>query len=101
MAARLGCTAAAALLLAAPAARADEPAKPPAKADAPKSRALDPLKLPPGTVIVISDNPRDALQNVEAVVLTLDEYGKLLDAAEQSKRQAAADRPELPSVCRL
>src|SRR5947208_1475718 len=80
--------------------RADEPAKPAPKAP-PAGRTLDPAKLPPNAVIIVSDNPRDALQNVDAVVLTPDEYKKLLDAAEQAKRLAAPDKPEPPSVCRL
>ena len=64
----------AALLIASlsPCADADEPAK---------SRSLDPAKLPPNAVIIVSDKPADALQNVDAVVLTPDEYKKLLDAA--------------------
>jgi hypothetical protein len=74
----------------------DEPAKP-----APKSRTLDPAKLPPNAVIIVSDNPREALQNVDAVVLTPDEYKKLLEAAEHAKRLANPDKPEPPSVCRL
>src|SRR5947209_4830557 len=86
----------AALLVALPGLRADEPANP-----APKSRSLDPAKLPPNAVIIVSDNPRDALQNVDAVVLTPDEYKKLLDAAEQARRLATPDKPEPPSVCRL
>ena len=76
--------------------RADEPAK-----SAPKSRSLDPAKLPPNAVIIVSDNSKDALQNVDAVVLTPDEYKKLLEAAEQAKRLATPDKPESPSVCRL
>src|SRR5947199_6965648 len=86
----------AALMLAVSIVRADEPVKP-----APGGRSLDPAKLPPNAVIIVSDNPRDALQNVDAVVLTPDEYKKLLDAAEQGKRLAAPDKPEPPSVCRL
>jgi hypothetical protein len=86
----------AALLLALAGLRADEPVKP-----APKSRSLDPAKLPPNAVIIVSDNPRDALQNVDAVVLTPDEYKKLLDAAAEVKRLGTPDKPEPPSVCRL
>src|SRR5437762_435882 len=85
---------------------ADEPGDPrsgyPAAPKPPSGgRSLDPAKLPPNAVIIVSDNPRDALQNVDAVVLTPDEYKKLLDAAEQGKRLAAPDKPEPPSVCRL
>ncbi len=77
-------------------------AQPPAKATDPKAgRTLDALKVPPGTVIVISDNPREAFQHVDAVVLSPDEYRRLVEAAEQSKRPAAPDRPEVPSVCRI
>src|SRR5688572_16293328 len=66
---------------------AQEPPRPSPKAPTPEAgrspgRGLDPAKLPPNAVIVISDNPRDALQNVEAVVLSPEEYRKLLDAAE-------------------
>ena len=87
-----------AMLIVVAAARADEQAKPAAK---PPARTLDPAKLPANAVIIVSDNPRDALQNVDAVVLTPEEYKKLLDAAEQAKRLAAADKPEPPTLCRL
>jgi hypothetical protein len=72
--------------------RADEPAK---------TRSLDPAKLPPNAVIIVSDKPADALQNVEAVVLTPEEYKKLLEAAEKARRLATPDKPEPPSICRL
>jgi hypothetical protein len=77
--------------------RADEPAKP----KAPPTKSLDAAKLPPNAVLIVSDNPRDALNNVDAVVLTPDEYKKLLESAEQAKRLATPDKPEPPSVCRL
>src|SRR5207237_705535 len=82
-----------ATLVLAVALRADEPPKP--------GRTLDALKLPPGTVILISDNPRDAVPEVGTVVLSADEYRKLRDAAEQLQKLAAADRPEAISACRL
>src|SRR5947209_18798191 len=75
--------------------------QPPSPADDAKSRAIDPAGLPPNAVIIVSDKPADALENVDAVVLTPDEYKKLLDAAEQAKRLATPDKPEPPSVCRL
>src|SRR4051794_6503245 len=90
-----------AALLFAVAARADEPPKPPAAEPAKASRGLDALKLPPGTVILISDNPRDAVPEVGTVVLSAEEYRKLRDAAEQLQKLAAADRPEAVSACRL
>lgn len=77
-------------------------AQPPAKAPEPKAnRTLDSLKIPPGTVIIISDNPREAFQHVDAVVLSADEYRRLVEAAEQARRPAVPDRPEVPSVCRV
>jgi hypothetical protein len=82
----------AALVLSAMAVRADEPAK---------SKSIDPAKLPPNAIIIVSDKPADALQNVDAVVLSPDEYKKLLDAAAEAKRSTTPDRPEPPSVCRL
>src|SRR5947209_5394532 len=75
--------------------------QPPSPADDAKSRAIDPAKLPPNAVIIVSDKPADALNNVDAVVLSPDEYKKLLAAAEQARRLAAPDKPEPPSVCRL
>jgi hypothetical protein len=92
------CAPLAVLALALATLRADD-AKPAPKA--PPGRAIDPSKLPPNAVIIVSDNPRDALENVNAVVLSPDEYKKLLDAAEKAKRLVAPDKPEPPSVCRL
>src|SRR5579871_5764986 len=94
------CAALAAALLLAVAARADEPPKPPAAEPARNGRSLDALKLPPGTVILISDNPRDAVPEVGTVVLSADEYRKLRDAADQLQK-LAGDRPETVSACRL
>ncbi len=90
-------------LLALAALRAEEPKSPKAAADTGKAgnHSLDPAKLPPNAVIIISDNPREALQNIEAVVVSTEEYRRLLDAAEQAKRLSAPDKPEPPSVCRL
>lgn len=79
-------------VLALAAAGADEPSK---KQD----RTIDPAKLPPGAVIIISDNPRDALRQVDAIVLSPAEYRKLLESAEQGRR--AQEEPETPSVCRI
>lgn len=77
-------------------------AQPPAKAPEPKAnRNLDSLKIPPGTVIVISDNPREAFQHVDAIVLSPDEYRRLVEASEQAKRPAVPDKSEVPSVCRI
>lgn len=89
------CLCAAAASLAAVMVRADEPGKPARES----GRALDPAHLQPGTVIVISDNPRDALRQVDAIVLSPAEYKKLLEAAEQVRR--AQGKPDRPSTCRL
>src|SRR5260221_14683915 len=64
-------------------------------------RPLDSLKLPPGTVIIISSDPKDTFQKIDAVVISPEEYKRLLDAADQLKKQAAPDKPEPPSVCRI
>src|SRR5712691_7899938 len=64
-------------------------------------RPLDSLKFPPGTVIVITNDPKDTFQKIDAVVISPDEYKRLLEAAEQAKKQANPDKPEPPSVCRL
>src|SRR5438132_10704992 len=62
---------------------------------------LDGLKLPPGAIVVVSGNPRDALDKVDAVVLTPQEYKRLLDTIDQLRKQANPDKPDVPSVCRL
>src|SRR5579859_473308 len=64
-------------------------------------RPLDSLKLPPGTIIVITSDPKETFQKIDAVVISPDEYKRLLDAADQLKKQANPDKPEPPSVCRL
>jgi len=64
-------------------------------------RPLDSLKLPPGTVIVITSDPKDSFQKIDAVVISPEEYKRLLDAADQLKKQANPDKPDPPSVCRL
>lgn len=72
-----------------------EPAVPKGK------QPIDSLKLPPGTVILVTPNPREHNPNVDAVILTPEEYQKLLAASEQLKKLSASDRSEAPSVCRL
>ena len=64
-------------------------------------RPLDSLKLPPGTIIVITSDPKDTFQKIDAVVISPEEYKRLLEAADQLKKQATPDKPEPPSVCRL
>jgi hypothetical protein len=93
-------------LLAAAGLNAQEPpAGAPAKAPAESAkggvnRSLDGLKLPPGAVIIITDKPADALQNVSAVVLSPEEYRELVEAAEQGRRPDS-EKAGLPSACRL
>jgi len=64
------------------------------------AHSLDGAKLPPGAVIVVTDKPSDALRNVNAVVISAEEYKKLLDAAQQPRR-GVGDRVEAPSACHL
>lgn len=63
-------------------------------------RSLDDFKLPAGTIVVIGDG-KDALKNVDAIVLSPEEYKKLLDTIDQLRKQTNADKPEIPGVCRL
>src|SRR5262245_1688753 len=81
---------------------AQQPAPAPS-ADVAKSAAkeIDPAKLPPNAILIISQNPRDALQHPDAIILTPEEYKKLLDAADQARKLSAPGKPEPPSVCRL
>ena len=64
-------------------------------------RPVEGFKLPPGAIVVVSSNPRDALSRVDAIVLTPEEYKKLLDTIDQLRKQANPDKPEVPSKCRL
>jgi len=88
--------------------RGQEPTpRPPAEspkttADATKTgtHSLDGAKLPPGAVIVVTDKPAEALRSVNAVVISAEEYKKLLDAAEQVRR-GAAERAEPPTACHV
>lgn len=91
-------------VLAEPPSKPADPAKTPTTSkEAAKvpSRSLDVSKLPPGAVIVIAEEGKDALQSPGAVVLTPEEYKKLLDQIDQLKRQINPDKPMPPSSCRL
>lgn len=61
---------------------------------------LDPIKLPPGTVVIVSPSVRDALQKAEGVLLSREEYAKLLAAVEASRKQPA-EKASTPTECRL
>src|SRR6266568_2999736 len=63
-------------------------------------RALEELKFPPGTVIVVRDS-REGLGKIDAVVLSPDEYRKLIDASEQLTKLKTPTKPQPPSVCRI
>src|SRR5262245_55682741 len=63
-------------------------------------RALEELRIPPGTVIVVRDS-REGLGKVDAVVLSPEEYRKLVDASEQLTKLKSPSKPQLPSVCRV
>jgi hypothetical protein len=74
----------------------DKSAKEPSKPNEPS----EPLKLPPGTIIVISPNARDALQKAEGVLLSREEYTKLIAAVEAARKQPA-EKALVPTECRL
>jgi hypothetical protein len=100
----LGC--AAWLAVAAFAVRAAEPPPRPAAPAAEPAKAaphgLDELKnLPPGAVLVVCPDVKEGLRLVpNGIILTPEEYQKLLDQVAQL-RPAGPDKPALPSVCRL
>ncbi len=73
-------------------------AVPPVKLPA---RPVDFSKLPPGTIIVIAEDGKDALQHPGVVVLSPEKFRDLLDEMERLKRQAAPEKPEAPSSLRL
>jgi hypothetical protein len=79
-----------------------EPPRAPAPAT-PTIHSLDDLKkLPPGAVIVVCPDLKEGLRRVPTgVLLTPDEYQKLLDQAAQLRAATNPDKPAVPSVCRL
>ncbi|HLJ98124.1 MAG TPA: hypothetical protein VKU02_33500 [Gemmataceae bacterium] len=85
-----------------PAKTTTQPATPSEKSPvAPSPLFLDLLKLPPGAVLVICDEVREALRLVpKAIVLTPQDYQRLLDQSEQSKK-TEPDKPDNPSSCKL
>jgi hypothetical protein len=96
------------LAVALAAAEPDDPSKPapPGQKAADKKPAgaplLDGLKLPPGAVVVVCEDAKEALRLVpKLVVLSPEKYQELLDQIEQLKRQLKPDRPETPSLCKL
>src|SRR5207245_5011648 len=66
-----------------------------------RPRRLGGLTPPRGQLLVVSGIPREALNKVDAIVLTPEEYKKLLDIIDQLKKQMSPDKPEVPSKCRL
>jgi hypothetical protein len=63
-------------------------------------RPLEDLKFPPGTVVVVRDS-REGLGKIDAVVLSPDEYRKLVEAGEQLNKLKSPSKPQPPSVCRV
>ncbi|TMQ33503.1 MAG: hypothetical protein E6K70_12760, partial [Planctomycetota bacterium] len=81
-----------------PATSSDEKKTPP-----PAGPAVETLKLPSGAVIVISGNVKEALRQApaRAVVLTPEEYQRMLEQIEQLERQARPEKPVTPSSCKV
>ncbi|MBX7104153.1 MAG: hypothetical protein K1X57_08725 [Gemmataceae bacterium] len=69
-------------------------------AQEPRPRPTDPIRLPPGTVILVVPNPKDLPANIEGVFLTPEEYRKLLEATEKA-RSGSQVGPQPPSVCQV
>jgi hypothetical protein len=62
---------------------------------------LDKLKLPPGAVIVVVDNPKDAMSmRPFMVLLSPEEHKKLLEAKEQLEKLLKADK-KLAHACKM
>lgn len=64
-------------------------------------RVVDGLVLPPGTVIFVTSDPKAAVPAVDAVVLSPEEYRKLLASADAVRRLNQADQAQIPSACEL
>lgn len=76
-------------------------ADPPAEQLKVAPRPVEEMKFPPGTVIVVRGDSREGLGKVDAVVLSPDEYRRLLDSIEQLKKQVAPDKHQIPSKCQI
>ncbi|HEV3142246.1 MAG TPA: hypothetical protein VGZ47_00010 [Gemmataceae bacterium] len=72
-----------------------------AAADPP--RQTEPITVMPRLVDngKVSGESKDPLKSTDAVILSAEEYRKLLDTIEQLRKQINPDKPEIPSVCRL
>jgi hypothetical protein len=73
-------------------------APPPAR---PPARPLDLTRLPPGAIIVIGDDARDALQQPGVIVLSPEKFKEMLDQIELLKKASAPDKAEAPSRCKI
>jgi hypothetical protein len=96
------------LALAVAARAADQPSRPtapPAESPRPAAavRGLDDLKnLPPGAIIVICPDLKEGLRLIpNAVLMTPENYQKLLDEIAQLRAAAGPEKPTLPTACRL
>jgi hypothetical protein len=68
----------------------------------PPSPALDSLGIPPGALVIITDDPKKAQTLVpRAVLLTPQEYQKLQNQIDALRKQAQASKPENPSSCKV
>lgn len=73
-------------------------AAPPAKAP---PRPFDFSKLPPGTIFIVGDEAKDALQQPGAVILSPEKFKELMGQLDQLKRQASAEKGEFRGSCKL
>ncbi|HMC88091.1 MAG TPA: hypothetical protein VKI17_01020 [Gemmataceae bacterium] len=73
------------------------------KTPPPAAPTVETLKLPSGAVIVISGDVKEPLRQApaRAVVLTPEEYQRMLDQIAQLKRQARPEKPVTPSSCKV
>src|SRR5262249_2296697 len=89
----------------APGARpADSPSKPTAREESPPARVrdVDALKFPPGAILVICKEVKDALGLLpDGVLLSPDKYQALMERIEQLERQARQALPVIPTACKL
>jgi len=65
------------------------------------AKPIDLSKLPAGTIIVIGEEGKDALQYPGAVVVSPEKFKEMMADLERFKRQANPDKPEAPSRLRL
>ncbi len=61
----------------------------------------EPLKLPPGTIVILGDQAGDWLRKFDSALLPAEKYRELLEQLDQLKKQLTQRKPPPPSRCHI